>query len=50
MDHFTISVLAGTYDLLMCLGALLSTHVSDEAFTEIIRITKPGMTFCTKGV
>ena len=34
--------IADTYDLIMGLGVLLPNHISDDAFEEMIRVTKPG--------
>ena len=36
-----------TYNLIMCIGSLLPTHINEKAFDEIIRITKPGNTITT---
>ena len=32
----------GTFDAIVCVGVLVGGHFSEEAFPEIIRITKPG--------
>ena len=37
--HFSI---ADLYDMILCIGSLTPTHITDEAFEELIRITKPG--------
>ncbi len=28
--------------MILCIGSLTPTHITDEAFEELIRITKPG--------
>ena len=39
---FTLFI-TGTYDLIIGVGALLPSHINEDAFEEMIRITKPGM-------
>ena len=43
-----IFAVLGTYDLVICIGSLMSTHINEGAFEEMIRITKPGKTAITR--
>ena len=37
-----VCLVAGTYDAVICVGALIKNNITDVAFPEIIRITKKG--------
>ena len=41
-----LSIPDNTYDAVICVGTFTYAHVTAEAFTELIRITKPGGMIC----
>ena len=43
----SIFIATDTYDAVTGFGVLLPNHINDDAFEEMIRITKPGTMFCT---